>query len=57
MQLLEQQQTELAKEVSKLEAQVDIMTANRKEEQARIKELETNANEVRALEAWRVNHR
>lgn len=46
MQILEQQQTGLAKEVSKLEAQLEIMNGNLKEEQARVSELENNANEV-----------
>ncbi|SCZ87647.1 BZ3500_MvSof-1268-A1-R1_Chr2-2g05113 [Microbotryum saponariae] len=43
---LEQEQTELAKECSKLEAQVDIMAGNIKDEQARVAQLETNAKEV-----------
>ncbi|SGZ26096.1 BQ5605_C024g09833 [Microbotryum silenes-dioicae] len=43
---LEQEQTELAKECSKLEAQVDIMAGNIMDEQARVAQLETNAKEL-----------
>ena len=49
VQLLEKQQTELAKVLSKLEAQVDIMAANLTEEQTRIAELDASAKEVRRL--------
>jgi structural maintenance of chromosome 2 len=47
VQILEQQQSTLEKEVSKLEAQVEIMNGNLKEEQTKIAELEHNASEVR----------
>ncbi|KAK4052017.1 Structural maintenance of chromosomes protein 2 [Microbotryomycetes sp. JL221] len=46
VQKLEEQQKELAKECSKLEAQIDILGGNLKEEQTKIRELEEAVKEL-----------
>lgn len=47
VQVLEGQQKELARECTKLEAQVDITEGNLREEEMRIAELEGSAKEAR----------
>ncbi len=49
VQKLEEQQKDLARECTKLEAQLEIMAANLKEEDTNINTLETNQTEVSRL--------